>query len=263
MKNIVILATILIIAVSVVIANIVTKQTTKLFDVCYNLSLAYIASFVFYFLNNLLPEKSKEISSYKIISSDVNDLCSYMAELIAKVLYLNNINQDMQELKLENLKSLNDFVAKERLVYCKISCFKNGEHSFTSETCFNEILEIKKYGDIVIKKVEKIISIPAFENCSCDFIQTISKIKNAKFLKEYTTALEDSIKTKIDFTFISLDKYTYDFCKLFLDLCKFTDNTYSYTFIDMSQEEIDNYNKKQKETFEKHPEIMQLLKINS
>lgn len=59
--------------------------------VIYNLSLAYIASYIFYYINNYLPEKKNSKTIKKVIHNNIIDIITY------RKILLNIKNTDFDE----------------------------------------------------------------------------------------------------------------------------------------------------------------------
>lgn len=149
-----------------------------------NLSLAYIITFIFYILNEYIPNEKTVKKSYKIVESNVIELNTYIGYLVDSIkLLLEKENIDFKSIK-DKYSLMDSILIDNSIIYFKRCDVDKCSVKF-EEYEWNYINFKKELpGEItsITRKIEQLINIPAFRECSYELINTISELKSNKFL---------------------------------------------------------------------------------
>lgn len=217
------------------------------FSLVYDLCVGFLLSAVFYFLVDVLPEKSKVYRGKLLIQKHINSLLAEMEKLLSICFQVYNIDQKMG-IHLKNLSALcgNTRYADRDIsfhitTYSFLGNKKSGLH--TAGT-FNNVI---KSCIAEIEKTLREINRYSFFYASCeDFLEIIICIEACRLISEYRKKSEEDV---VCFKYADADKALYDFYLLYQRLQKAKFHTeYTSTLLD-SPESCSKY-KKQRESGE-------------
>lgn len=158
-----------------------TSISREIFRILENLSLAIIASLVFYVIIDFLPNESRKKKSYLISKSDIKDLYQWMSELICSIEILNgdeNINSSIKK-KCFN-KSLK--ISDKPIFFKRYHIVNDVENSYIVDDFFECRVDLVRYIKRLEGAINKIIQTPSFVYCDYNLIKAISSIKANKLL---------------------------------------------------------------------------------
>lgn len=220
------------------------NQGTVWYEVCRlleNLSLAYVASIIFYIIIDYIPKQKMEIKAFNIIKSDLVSLYLYMSEIISSLNTALVLNKDIKDITLDDVKKLDEFKLRNEPVYYFTTSFINGENKGTGHGYFNYYIDTPKYTKLINDKLDKIKKMPCAINVEFKLLEVLSAIESNHFINQVLEFKNESLSNDICIVRMNFGKNYYDFIQSYIELDLFPFDKHTYHKIPMSESETKEY----------------------
>ncbi|MBV4445943.1 hypothetical protein KM799_04920 [Clostridium tyrobutyricum] len=227
-----------------------------------NLSLAYIASFIFFLVIDYFPKKKQSKAAFTVVSGDLVNLYLYMSTIISVYKHFCSIAKEDKEINLSDLSELPQLQINENVYHYKTTAIINGVEKETCVDNFNLQYDSTKYGKLIQNTLDKISLLPCTVYLAPKLLTTLSEIKANNFLSALISFEDDPfIKNKISVEHMSYDKYFLDFIHGHEALKKYNFSKYDYKTTEISDKELQQNLMEQAKQIQKNPELLKILQI--
>lgn len=215
---------------------------------------AYVTSLLFYYMVDYLPAIKQEEKAKEIISPKLVSLYLYISELLAMIEY----SAKKQDLRFPgNVDAMDKLSIKSEEVLCKQRSYKNENENGTVSYSYNLLKNGDQFRTLVLNTCSEISSTPCFSFCDAQVIDLISEIQLSELLRMWPKP--DDPLVQFNAKHIGLGK-GYQHLKTVIErLSKFVDTRLGCEMIDISPEEVKEWQRDQAESLIQHPEIAEML----
>ncbi|NMB95816.1 MAG: hypothetical protein GYA02_04280 [Clostridiaceae bacterium] len=170
-----------------VVANLLIKpnpDTTlyEVFRLLENLSLAYIASYVFYLIIDYFPNKNRASQALELAKGEINFIHFNMGDLIMRINAVANIPKDINEITISDLHKLDDFTFSNETLYLYKYSVVNGEKKITTRYTENFYTYSTNNIHNIVNCLKTIKTISCSIYIDFDILQILSSIETNWFL---------------------------------------------------------------------------------
>ena len=218
---------------------------------------AYVTSLVFYFMVDYIPALKEEKKAKEIITPKLVNLYLYISELLAMIEFAARKEKIFQTGNIDDMDKLH---IKDKIIICKQKTFNNEVESGTSPYSYNLLKDCDKFRSLIINTCSEISCTPSFSYCDKQVIHIISEIQLSELLRMLPKPNDFLLKFDFaDISYIGLGKGYEQLVSIYEKLADFVDTRHAYQMVDISNDEIDEWQKDQAESLQKHPELAQVL----
>ena len=221
---------------------------------------AYVTSLVFYYMVDYLPAIKQEKKAKEIIAPKLVSLYLYISELLAMIKYAAEQEKLLQTGKPEDMDKLH---FKNKVILCKQKSFKNEVENGTTPYSFDLLKDCDNFRTLILNICNEISGTPSFSYCDTQVIHIISEIQLSELLR--ILPKPNDFLLQIDFadvSYLGLGEGYQQLLSIYKELAVFVDTRHGYEMIDISKEEIQEWQEEQVESLKEHPEIAQILIAN-
>lgn len=215
---------------------------------------AYVTSLLFYYMVDYLPAIKQEEKAKGIIAPKLVSLYLYISELLAMIEYSAK-KQDL--CYSENIDAMDKLNIKSEEVLCKQKSYKNEEENGTAAYSYNLLKNGDQFRTLVLNTCAEIAATPSFSFCDTQVINLISEIQLSELLRMWPKPDDPLVQFNVEH--IGLGKGYQQLKTLIGHLSKFVDTRLGCEMIDISPEEIEEWQRDQAETLKQYPEIAEML----
>lgn len=221
---------------------------------------AYVTSLMFYYMVDYLPVIKQEKKVKEIIAPQLVNLYLYISEFLAMIKYAA-----IQEKLFHtgNPEDMDNLHFKNNIILCKQKSFKNEVENGTTPYSFDLLKDCDNYRNLILNTCKEISGTPSFSYCDTKVIHIISEIQLSELLRILPKPNDFLLQFDFsDVSYLGLGEGYQQLHSIYKELAPFVDTRYSYEIIDISNEEIQKWEKEQAESLVEHPEIVQMLIAN-
>lgn len=150
--------------------------------IIYNLCLAYVASFIFYFVIDYIPKKENEKIAFNIISDNLVNIYSKLSYIIRMILFDIEVDKKLEYIKLHDLRNVKYLEFDKKLKYADITHIVNKKDINFKEFSFNVLDDCKICGESINKSINDIFSLPIATNINSELVELLVNIRKSRFL---------------------------------------------------------------------------------
>lgn len=236
----------------------------EIFRIMENLSLAYIASLIFYLVVDYIPKKKSEEKAFELIKPHLVSLFMWMNRINSYFKCVTNV-ADFSSLSQDKIKEIDDFhFNSESLFYIETS-YRNGTRNGCDMAVFHGAKEIKDNGKLILKVYEDMDAISTtMVQAPSDLISILSKIRDSKFLDKIIHIInDDEVKNGIEIVcrYFNFYKDLAEFSFLETQLAQYDFDKLTVVYRTASKSEIEEWFRLQIKIRSEHPEFKEYLKI--
>ena len=221
---------------------------------------AYVTSLVFYYMVDYLPAIKQEKKAKEIIAPKLVSLYLYISELLAMIKYAAEQEKLLQTGKPEDMDKLH---FKNKVILCKQKSFKNEVENGTTPYSFDLLKDCDNFRTLILNICNEISGTPSFSYCDTQVIHIISEIQLSELLRILPKPNDFLLQFDFaDVSYLGLGEGYQQLLSLYKELAVFVDTRHGYEMIDISKEEIQEWQEEQVESLKEHPEIAQILIAN-
>lgn len=220
------------------------NQGTTWYEICRlleNLSLAYVASIIFYIIIDYIPKQKMESKVFNLLKSDLVSLYLYMSDIIASINTALMIKKDIKDISLDDVRLLDDFKLKNEPIYYYTTSFIDGIKKDTVQEYFNYYLDAPKYANLINERLEKIKKNPCAVYAELELLEVLSTIESNYFLNQVLDFKYEPLENDICISRCDFGKNYYDFIQSYIKLGLFKFKRHTYQKKPMSESEIKEY----------------------
>lgn len=197
-----------------------TQNTTlyEVFRLLENLSLAYIASYIFYLIIDYFPNKGKEIKALELVKGELNFIHFNMGDLIMRINAVTDIPENINNITLNDLQKLDNFVFSNETLYFNKYSFINEEKKITSRYTENFYSYSANNIKNIVSCIRKIKTIPCAIYIDFDILELLSAVETNWFINWILNLKPEEINQQIVRMGFSNDYY--EFIQSYKNLCK-------------------------------------------
>ena len=215
---------------------------------------AYVTSLLFYYMVDYLPAIKQEKKAKEIISPKLVSLYLYISELLAMIEYSAK-KQDL--CYSENIDAMDKLNIKNEEVLCKQKSYKNENENGTVSYSYNLLKNGDQFRTLVLNTCSAIASTPSFSFCDTQVIDLVSEIQLSELLRMWPKLDDPLVQFNVEH--IGLGK-GYQHLKTVIErLSEFVDPRLGCEIIDISPEEVEEWQRDQAEALKQYPEIAEML----
>ena len=148
----------------------------EVFRILENLSLAYLASLIFYLIVDYIPKKREEKHTEKILEKNLTNLYMHMDKVCAYFDFTFGID-NLLRISEEQKKIIDDFCFPNNKEFLMVKHTKSGIHSGQHVEWFDAKQEIITAGKGVTKSLKDIDEILEENRANMSFISLINEVK--------------------------------------------------------------------------------------
>lgn len=221
---------------------------------------AYVTSLVFYYMVDYLPAIKQEKKAKEIIAPKLVSLYLYIGELLAMIKYAAEQEKLLQTGKPEDMDKLH---FKNKVILCKQKSFKNEVENGTTPYSFDLLKDCDNFRTLILNICNEISGTPSFSYCDTQVIHIISEIQLSELLRILPKPNDFLLQFDFaDVSYLGLGEGYQQLLSIYKELAVFVDTRHGYEMIDISKEEIQEWQEEQVESLKEHPEIAQILIAN-
>lgn len=221
---------------------------------------AYVTSLVFYYMVDYLPAIKQEKKAKEIIAPKLVSLYLYISELLAMIKYAAEQEKLLQTGKPEDMDKLH---FKNKVILCKQKSFKNEVENGTTPYSFDLLKDCDNFRTLILNICNEISGTPSFSYCDTQVIHIISEIQLSELLRILPKPNDFLLQFDFaDVSYLGLGEGYQQLLSIYKELAVFVDTRHGYEMIDISKEEIQEWQEEQVESLKEHPEIAQILITN-
>lgn len=161
------------------------EENTIIYEViriAENLSLAYIASLVFYLLVDYIPSVKEENNTISLLEKYLNPLYMYMDKVNSYFKYATGVS-DIKEASPEEIKIIDDFSFNDSDEFLMIKSYRNGKDDGEHVEYFEAKKSIVFYGRKIEECIHGIDQVLIGNKMPREFITLINQIRSCDFLE--------------------------------------------------------------------------------
>ena len=147
-----------------------------------NLSLAYIASLIFYIVVEYIPKKEKEKKAFAVISSNLQSIYDNLSYIIRVITFEIGLEKNISDIELADLEKVKNIIFDSTTKYADITHVKNNEDLNVKVFAYNVLDDSKLHGNSITKNIDDIFSLQIAGNINEDIVELLSNLKKSRFL---------------------------------------------------------------------------------
>lgn len=218
---------------------------------------AYVTSLVFYFMVDYIPAIKEEKKAKEIITPKLVNLYLYISGLLAMIEFAAKKEKLFQTGNIDDMDKLH---IKDKIIICKQKTFKNESEDGISPYSYNLLKDCDQFRTLILNTCSEISCTPSFSYCDAQVIHIISEIQLSELLRILPKPNDFMLKFDFaDISYTGLGKGYEKLVSAYEKLAAFVDTRHSYQMVDISDEEIEEWQKDQAEALKKYPELAQVL----
>ena len=240
----------------------------ELFRIMESLSLAYIASLIFYLVVDFVPKKKAEEKAFELLKPHLVSLFMWMNEINSYFKCVMNVT-DFSTVSQEKIEEIDDFYfTNESKFFVEIS-YRNGMSNRSDMAVFHGAKEIRNSGKSILKVYKDMDAISAtVVQASSELIELLSKIRSSGFLNQIIHNFKDKEESldgeEIICRYLNFYRDIAEFSSLEVQLAQYDFDKITVEYKEATQNEIKEWIEMQIKMRKEHPEIEKYLKmINS
>lgn len=215
----------------------------EIFRILEAVSLSYIASIIFYLINDYIPQRKRSKSALDDIKIHIDGLCYTINELIQVIKF---IFEFQKEEYFNEGKALNNIVenfdkikySQERIYYKQVNKENNKEYTYEFIDSKNDLTLFTRDID---KTLNTMMQVFQYGDCSNSFKRLISSINTNKLIINYRELADTECGEDESFNLKGLGKSFNELENYFNELCKYSSKRFDYELITCSDTEINHY----------------------
>lgn len=180
-----------------------------------NLSQGVLVSTLFYFLLVVAPERKKAKRISALVSLKVNTIISALEQSILFLMHkTKNSSKKIQELTPEDMSSITKITNEKMLFNYQVKS-RDGLNWINFST--GDVTEINHFvqeREMVLKKIDEILSLPHIVDENIGLIDTLCKLKDSWFYSGVISYAQYGERSTVD----GFSEGVYDYYKLFISL---------------------------------------------
>lgn len=233
----------------------------ELFRILENLSLAYIASLIFYLLVDYIPLKKEEKQTLALLDDNLCSIYMYMDEVVSYFNYHFGLN-NFKEATNEEIKKIDDFYFENSPEFLVVKSTRDGKDGGEHVDSYDAKKATILCGKNIKNCIHKIDEILNTNKAPLELIVAINKIRACGFLEKMIEIMP------ISDPIINGQIVPKRYVNFYRDLIEFSEyknklEHYKFTklktkFIKASDKEIQEWIKYQLAIKKEHPEIEQI-----
>lgn len=217
---------------------------------------AYVTSLLFYIIVDYIPAIKQEKNATEIITSKLVDIYLYMSEIIAMIEY----SAKRQGIEFaDNYSKLDGLQFKDIPIFCKEKTYKNGLENGISPYSYNLPKDCLKFNSLILNSCRDISDVASFSYCDPSIIHIISRIQLSDLLRIIGTLNECETQSDQQVFHPELGKGYKDFLEAHSSLESKIDTKFSYTMVDMSDDETRKWIMDSAKFFSENPDAAKFL----
>lgn len=231
------------------IAPVEGTQLYECLNLLNGLCLAFLASFIFYIINNYIPRRINERKAEMSYSNEFFNLYSSMSRIIDMYLYEINIDKNEGKITLEDCKKMNQIKVTNCDNWIEIKYMNNGKFANTVSNHYNLLKDTIEETKRIYKNIDIIRSRSNYHYLSFSLVNCITKIEVNEFIKSMKFHYENPFISELNkgFSFLGVETSFYDLIQRHIELSSYVTNKCTYDFKYLNPERIENV--KESETF--------------
>ena len=224
----------------------------EVFRIFENVSLAYIAAFIFYILVEYIPKRKASKTAFKILQSSFVNIYLNMSRIIYPLKMILELDKENCQIVVSELQSLKLYKpVYEKTYYRSITSLSDKRDNNNGEKgIFRFHMDLPKLANSITKEISEIIKLPLISNLDYKLVELISLIESCEFVKK-CRRLSNSPLKNIDYTIHDFDISFYEFIQLYERLGIYKFRRISYDYNKLNTDEIIKMQKDQKKLFVK------------
>lgn len=215
---------------------------------------AYVTSLLFYYMVDYLPAINQEKKSKDIIMPKLVNLYLYISEFLAMIEY-SAVKQNLAQ--SGDIREMNKLSITNQEIKCKLKTFKNEKESGTAAYSYNLLINADQFRTLVLNTCSEISCTPSFTYCDTKLIHLISEIQLSELLRMWPKPNDPM--TRFNTEYMGLGEGYQTLKSIYNRLSMFVETRISYEMIDISPEEVEEWQKQQSEAFRQYPELVDAL----
>lgn len=231
----------------------------ELFRIMESLSLAYIASLIFYLVVDYIPKKKAEEKAFELLKPHLVSLFMWMDEINSYFKCVMDVT-DFSTVSQEKIREIDDFYFTNKSKFFVETTYKNSISNRSDMAVFHGAKEIRDSGKLILKVYEDMDAIPAIMlKVSSELVTLLSKIRSSGFLQKIVRVFED--KEEVVSRYWNFYRDLAEFSSLELQLAKYNFDKITVEYKEATQKEIKEWIEMQIKMRKEHPEIEEYLKM--
>ena len=190
-----------------------------------NISLAYVASFVFYFVVEYVPMKVKEKKAFNIVSNKLITIYGNLSYIIRVVLFEIDEKKNLEDIRVSDLVKVTTVFFNSETKYADITHVRNGKDSNSKEFSYDVLDKCKNCGKRINNTIDEIFSMQIAGNISDELVELLSEIRQSRFLSMLSSFDHENTR-KIP----GHERIALNFDKSFFEIIKYRERLGNYKF---------------------------------
>ncbi|MHC1723526.1 MAG: hypothetical protein AB9836_10015 [Aminipila sp.] len=231
--------------------------------VAENLSLAYMASFIFYLIIDYIPKRKEQAATVQLVNPYLQSIYMHMNKIGAYFKYSLNII-DINCAISDDIKRIDNFSFLNEPEFLMVSSLRNEVDSGGHIELFDGKVEIIRCGKGITEALTKIDSILIGNQVPVELIRVLNRIRCCGLMEQIIVIFPskeieiNGVKTAS--TYLNLYNNLSEFLSLEKELSEYIFLKRGTNFRKASEKEINDWLEYQQETRRKYPWIEQIVK---
>ncbi len=229
--------------------NTTNQEVFRIFD---NLSLAYIAAFIFYMLVEYIPKRKASKTAFRISQSSFVNIYMNMSRIISPLKMILELNKENSQIELNEVQNLSQYKAEYEKTYYRsvTSVSDKKDNNNVNREIFRFHKTLPKLALSITKEISEIIKLPLVTNLDNKLLELISSIESCEFIKKCKKLWNFPVNN-MEYTIHDFDISFYEFIQLYERLGTYNFRRISYVHEKMNANEIIEMQEAQKKIFVK------------
>lgn len=236
----------------------------EVFRIMENLSLAYIASLIFYLVVDYIPKKKSEEKAFELLKPHLVSLFMWMNRINSYFKCVTNIT-DFSSVSQDKIKEIDDFHFNSKSRFYIETSYRNGIRNVSDMAVFNGAKEIRDNGKLIRKVYEDMDAISTIMvQAPSDLISILNKIRDSKFLNKIINIFsDDEVTSEVEIVhrYLNFYKDLTEFSFLEMQLAQYDFDKITVVYRAASKSEIMEWCSLQNKIRREHPEFEEYLKM--
>ena len=212
---------------------------------------AYVTSLVFYFMVDYIPALKEAKKAKEIISPKLVNLYLYIGELLAMIEFAAKKEKIFQTGNIDDMDKLH---FKDKIIICKQKKYKNEAENGSTPYSYNLLKDCNNFRTAIMNTCSEISCTPSFSYCDKQVIHIISEIQLSELLRILPKPNDFLLKFDFaDILYMGLGKGYEQLVSIHKKLADLVDTRLSCQMLDISNDEIDEWQKKSSRIITKIP----------
>lgn len=215
-----------------------------------NLSLAYIAAFIFYLLIDFFPKQNASKKAFLILRPKFVGIYLDMSQIISHLKMILELKKKNTLISIEDVAPISFYKPEfEKIYYRSTTYLSDKGESGTTKGIFLFHKDFANIASRIILKVGDVTKLPITFNADADLVEILSSIESCEFLERCKNLTQGPLLQSKEHTKANFGNKFYDFIQLYVRFSKYNFRKISYNYVRLFEKEIHEMQEEQRKVY--------------